>query len=375
MNSADLVWVGGLPAHYMRAFHRRLQERYGERIRFLYLSSSNKSDRDYERGGLPAHSHVLGAANSPGTILRLIGTLRKFNAKRILVPGHYPRGLIAAAMWGIATNKRVYYWSDTNVLDVLRKSPLRRFVRRTWLRPYLGKMTGLVYMGSRNGQFYEWVFGRPVCHSRLLWMPCPHDDRPFTDQGWPDDDHESYDGKPFRILYLGRLAPEKGVDRLIDSMTLLSPEAREGSRLTIAGGGPCSDGLLKLVKRRRLENEVTFLGPVQSEGVPEIMRGCDVLVLPSNAEAWGLTVNEGLSAGKPVIAPHWIGAAGDILIDDVTGVVTQTNSPADLAKALEGVFADRERGVRLGTHGRELVKSGGWNLDGAMNAFERLLED
>ncbi len=119
----------------------------------------------------------------------------------------------------------------------------------------------------------------------------------------------------------------------------------------------------------------TFLGRVPSDRVPEVLAGSDVLVLPSNAEPWGLIVNEALSAGKPVIAPFWIGAAGDILIDNVTGVVTQGNSPAHLAEALEKVYADREWGVRLGTQGRELIERGGWNLEGAMRAFERILED
>jgi glycosyltransferase involved in cell wall biosynthesis len=101
----------------------------------------------------------------------------------------------------------------------------------------------------------------------------------------------------------------------------------------------------------------------------------DVVVLPSHTEPWGLVVNEALSSGRPVMAPHWVGAAADLLQDGVTGLVLSANSPEAIAAGLERALEMRATLSEMGRRGRALVAEGGWTLEGALSSWHRVLRE
>ena len=103
--------------------------------------------------------------------------------------------------------------------------------------------------------------------------------------------------RPLRFLYLGSVLARKGVPVLLDAWRRLAPR---GAELWIAGGiGPRERSLIPDMPGLRV------LGRVPRAEVPGLFAQCDVFVLPSLFEGFGLVILEALAAGLPVIAtPH-----------------------------------------------------------------------
>jgi glycosyltransferase involved in cell wall biosynthesis len=181
-------------------------------------------------------------------------------------------------------------------------------------------------------------------------------------------------GDNFVFLYLGRLVPTKGVDRLIKALTLFPDEILTHCSCLIAGDGSCRAELEGLVRDLGLEGLVIFLGTIPSNETPSLFAAADVFVLPSHQEPWGIVVNEALSSGKPVVVPYWVGAAADLVLDGVTGVVMPSNTPEHIASALLRLYDDRERSRCMGIRGRELVRNGGWNIDNTLSSWREVMK-
>lgn len=136
-----------------------------------------------------------------------------------------------------------------------------------------------------------------------------------------------------RLLFSGRLAPEKRIDLLLDAFAELSG-LRPDWDLVVAGEGPLGEELRRRVPAA-LRDRVIFLGFVDTrEELGAVYRSCDVLVLPSDFEPWGVVVSEGAAAGLALVCSDVVGAAADLLADGVSGRTFKAGSRADLSSAL-----------------------------------------
>ena len=139
------------------------------------------------------------------------------------------------------------------------------------------------------------------------------------------------------FLYVGRLAPEKGVQVLLDAW-----RAGPTSRLLVAGDGPQGSEL-----RREAPPGVEFLGSVPHDEVPKLLAGARALVVPSRwYEAAPKGIIEAFAAGVPVLAAK-IGALQEIVQDGVTGVQVPSAEPSAWAAAATRLLEDEES-ERLG---------------------------
>ena len=139
----------------------------------------------------------------------------------------------------------------------------------------------------------------------------------------------------FLFLFLGRLVPIKGAEVLIRAFNLLKKECY----LLIAGTGECEKQLKVLAEGNR---NIKFAGYVDPSKRADYFCAANCFVLPSivlkgSSDAWGLTLNEALSCGKPIISTDAVGGAYDLIIPD-TGVMVENNNVNQLAKALDKVM-------------------------------------
>jgi glycosyltransferase involved in cell wall biosynthesis len=109
----------------------------------------------------------------------------------------------------------------------------------------------------------------------------------------------------FRLLYVGRLAPEKNTIALAEAVS--SPGLRDHVELELVGDGPDRGMLEKLVAEGA--NNVSIVGARTHREVGDHLATADALVLPSTWEPWGLVVIEALGQGIPVLATPAVGAA------------------------------------------------------------------
>lgn len=113
------------------------------------------------------------------------------------------------------------------------------------------------------------------------------------------------------FIYIGRLSPEKNLIFLINVFKNF-PQLK----LHIVGYGPQEPHLKKIAG-----SNVIFHGAVENKKIPSILQMCDVLILPSIKEPWGLVVEEALNNGLPVIVSNKVGCAEEIIEAKKNGLI------------------------------------------------------
>jgi len=134
------------------------------------------------------------------------------------------------------------------------------------------------------------------------------------------------------ILFVGRIDPLKGIDKLIKVLPYL--RNIQELRLLVIGGGEHSqheiEQLRKLACNLKIENSVAFLDLVKHEQLPYFYSAADVCVVPSYYESFGLVALESLACGTPVVATD-VGDFKNIIREGETGYVVRDNVPHRLA--------------------------------------------
>ena len=148
------------------------------------------------------------------------------------------------------------------------------------------------------------------------------------------------------ILFVGRLEPLKGIDRLLMAMTYL--ENREGTRLLVIGGDGNSqyeiERLQRLSRELHIQDSVIFLGLIKQEKLPLYYSAADVCVVPSYYESFGLVALESLACGTPVVATD-VGSAKRVIRQGETGYVVADNFPYRLAQKISLLLSKPEIGA------------------------------
>jgi D-inositol-3-phosphate glycosyltransferase len=190
---------------------------------------------------------------------------------------------------------------------------------------------------------------------RIAVIPCGVDTELFA----PGDQAAAraalgLDDRP-RLLYVGRLAPIKGLETLLDSMARLRA-AGSRAQLCIVGGDADEnlDGhegdLRARLRRLDLRDSVTFVGAQPQEQLRAWYVAADATVLPSYYESFGMVALEAMACGSPVVASR-VGGLQTTVRDRVTGLLVQDHDPAALADTLVRVLDDADLRWRLGREG------------------------
>lgn len=169
------------------------------------------------------------------------------------------------------------------------------------------------------------------------------------------------EGRPFELLFVGRLVERKGVHVLLDALARLDPS--HPVVLRVVGGGPERGALEERTARLGLGDRVVFEGFVPSEELAERFDRCDAFVLPAvvdakgDTEGLGVVLLEAMTYGKPVIASA-AGGIVDIVRDGRNGFLVPPGDVDALAGAVRECMADPERRRAMGRNGREDVAAG-----------------
>jgi glycosyltransferase involved in cell wall biosynthesis len=150
------------------------------------------------------------------------------------------------------------------------------------------------------------------------------------------------------ILTLARLDKQKGHPYLLRAAVQV-PDAL----FLLAGDGPERAGLENLVQQLGIAGRVLFLGYRQD--IADLLKICDMMVLPSLYEGLPLSILEAMAAGKPVIATN-IGGTNEAVIDGQTGLLVPPADPPALAAAIRKLIENPLLAGKLAAAGKEQVQ-------------------
>jgi glycosyltransferase involved in cell wall biosynthesis len=274
---------------------------------------------------------------------RLVRYAREHNIQAAILYGyrrHSMRRLTAALHRAGAA---CFFYADSNVRNPEPATAVHHFIKRLWLVPTLRKCTGILSMGELGDQYFDRYGGDPSRYFRVPNEPDYDSIANVTDEqieafrtrfGLRAD--RSY------ILFSGRLLELKRVDLLIDAFARIAAD-RPAWDMVILGDGPMRGALEARVppESPELRARVHWLGYLDMDLVPAAYHATDLLVLPSDQDAWGLVVNEAMAAGSPVIASDVVGAAWEMVRDQGCGRLFAKGDLDGLVDALSEVTDPR----------------------------------
>jgi D-inositol-3-phosphate glycosyltransferase len=157
------------------------------------------------------------------------------------------------------------------------------------------------------------------------------------------------------LLWVGRLAPIKGLDTLLDAVARL--RAAGGAHTLLIVGGEADEpengheaALRERIERLGLGAAVRFVGPLPQDVLPTYYVAADVTVLPSYYESFGMVALEAMACGSPVIASR-VGGLVTTVRDGVTGFLVPESDVEALADRIASLIADPDLRWRIGREG------------------------
>ena len=293
--------------------------------------------------------HVIGTKglNLPG----VRGLMFKKNAKKALenliekenidiIHGHYlfPAGAAAVEVGKEHGIKTYVTAHGSDMFELYKSQPLMRSTIRNVLKDADGVFA--VSNALRHEIIATGVVGI-ADKTKISWNSV--DVNKFTnieDNSFKKEN--KLEDKPI-VLFVGNLIKRKNVDSLLEAKKI----ANSDYYLVIVGDGP---QFKKLSKKAEDENirDVIFTG--SRNDVEHIIPSCDVLVLPSFSESFGLVLIEALACGKPVIGSN-VGGITEIINENV-GLLVNPNKISSIAKAIDNVINDEDLRLVLSLNAR-----------------------
>lgn len=153
------------------------------------------------------------------------------------------------------------------------------------------------------------------------------------------NDRLPFSNSPY-LLGMGRLVKEKGFQYLLKAFSIVHKQFPE-FRLIIAGEGPFHKELVQLAYGLHIDKYVSFIGFVQEEKRNVLLHHCEMLVVPSLYEPFGIIALEGMVAAKPIVS-FQIGGLAEIL-NDSRGILVNDTSSSSLADTICDYFSEPQK--------------------------------
>ena len=191
----------------------------------------------------------------------------------------------------------------------------------------------------------------------------------------PSDEAKAVIGVPnaeSMILYVGRIEPLKGVDKLIRAIAELSKgdvHSKCPHYLIIIGGEPDSTSpemsqemhrLQKLCEDLKIGNLVLFLGKRSQDTLPYYYSAAEIVVVPSHYESFGMVALEAMACGTPVIATQ-VGGLSYLIKDNVTGYTIPDDNPVALEQSLTQLICKDDLRKQMSLNSFNYAQSYSWD--------------
>lgn len=156
------------------------------------------------------------------------------------------------------------------------------------------------------------------------------------------------------ILCVAHHNERKGVDVLLRAFARVV-EKEPKLTLTLVGDGPLRAQHEALARDLGLNGSVSFPGRQSRAEVRNLLRRCDLFVLPSRFETFGIVIIEAMACGKPVVASA-VGGIPEIIQHGENGILVEPEDPTALGDAIIRVFEDDGLRTKIGRNGLETVR-------------------
>ena len=340
--------ISEIPTPYRLPLYERIAERGDIDLEVLFCAAE-EPDRPWNLGSsLERVPHRILRGWAPALRTRtesfvyeinpeIVSVLRAAKYDAIVIGGYSVFAEQVAIAYAKVT--RTPYLLHTESHHLKSRPWATRAVKQALLRPVVGGAAAGLAVGSLAADYLE-SYG--LDRGRIRIVPNTIDVTAFSaaaDRARTDAMKVRSELRlpPSFVLFVGRLVAGKGILELLAALEQLGPDAPQ---LVVAGEGPLVDEIASIPT-------VTHLGFQPTHTLIQLYALAERAVVPSRAETWGLSVNEALACGCPVVATDAVGAAHDLIEDGVNGYLVPVGDVAALAAALVAHRPDARANRRI----------------------------
>ena len=356
------------PIQYNAPLFALLEARGKIKIKVFYTWGEDVLENKYDPGFdkniewdiplLEGYEYVFVAnvANSPGSHHykgvhnpTLIKEIQEWGANALLVYGWNFKSHLAAIRF-FYKKVHVFFRGDSTLLD--EKIGVKQLLRQIFLKFVYSYIDKALYAGIANKAYFK---AMGLKEEKMVFMPHAIDNSRFSANEKYKNEAKLLKAKlgiekgALIFLFAGKLDHNKNVALLIKAFIGTNTKVHY---LLIVGNGVKETELKEMSK---LHNNIIFLNFQNQQQMPAIYAASDVFVLPSKSETWGLSINEAMAAGKPIIASNTIGATFDLVVNDVNGFIFKSGDVTHLRKTLEHFINDVNAVSLMGKVSLEMI--------------------
>ena len=258
--------------------------------------------------------------------------------------------------WAIMSRVPVLIGAETNRQSYCVRS--RPKWRHQWLRFLIRHTSGLLYIGQRNREFYEWM---GASQERLFPYPYSIDNARFAEKARSILDQRERKLASLNLiptlptlLLCGKLIPKKRPDLLLEAVSAAG--LAEGVNIVFVGEGQLQPQLIARSAELNLAR-VAFTGFLNQTAMPTAYALGDIFCLLSDTpdETWGLVVNEAMACGMPVIVSESCGCVPDLVAEKGTGWAVPPGDLEATIRTIKTAIAQRSSWSIMGEKGLAVI--------------------
>lgn len=315
--------------------------------------------------------HIFGLQNP-----NLTKQVLAFKPDAILLTVSYNYASIYRFLWQLRNkigNKNIPIIFRGDSHRILVKNNLKNNLKRLVIAKIFQSFAACLYVGKANYEYFRYHF---VQEHKLFFAPHAIDGHRFSapknslfeeTKTWKQELGISPEHKV--ILFAGKFEDKKHPLDLIRAFT----DAQLASvSLLLVGAGDLETEMQDIAK----QNKHVYFAPFQNQSLmPRTYAICDIFVLPSYSETWGLAINEAMSMGKAVIVSNHVGCAADLVKPLQNGLIFEAGNVAALTGCLREALSDRDRLKKWGDESKRIIADYSYDriVDGLKQALKAIL--
>ena len=179
------------------------------------------------------------------------------------------------------------------------------------------------------------------------------------------------DGKD-KIMYIGRVDPEKSIDVVVKAFALLLADGILNTELVIVGDGIDVVRLKELAEELGISNEVKFLGKIMMPELAKVYRMGTMFATGSETETQGIVLIEAAATGLPLVAVN-TGAVGEICVNGFNGELVEAGNIEAFKEAMKKILLNEKLREKYSKNSLEISKK--HDLRHTLKRFEEIYEE
>ena len=235
-----------------------------------------------------------------------------------------------------------------------KRKKLRKFYDKIFAPSVLNSVDRIIGVSHHEMELLQQIID--FDKSKIRYIPNGIDFSRFEPIPNPAKFMNKYKPKGNIILYVGRLASNKGLEVLLAAAPAVLAEYPDTTFVFVGEDEGMKQTLIDQAKKLGISDKLLFTGHLTDEELfLSAYAACDIFVLPSEYEAFGIVLLEAQACKKPVIGTR-VGGVPEAIGSEGAGVVVEYNDPSSLANELKRLLGDAALRARMGELGRKRVQ-------------------